>query len=108
LSIVNLSQRTGRTYSNTLTACNAGYFVEFKFKSAADMRFKASFVRTDNGNCLVLVTNRNAASAQNALVVVTDKMRHRSVFFVANCHALILVLVLYAVISAKLLELTFA
>ena len=74
IGIVTLNESTGRTYSGTLTAGDTGSITKVEVEGLTDAGIDTTVVSTDYRYEL-LVTNSNATTAENTLVVVSYKVR---------------------------------
>jgi hypothetical protein len=72
IGIVSLIQSANGASYDTLTAVDAGGLSQSSLECATDLSIKATVVSTDYADALSLLTSGNAATAQNALAVVTN------------------------------------
>ena len=70
--VIFLSQSSGRTYGNTLSAGYTGGFSQTHLKGGADISCKPAMVSADHANALYVVTYSHTAAAQDTFAVVAD------------------------------------
>ena len=81
IGIVTLNECASGANSSALAAGNASDFREIAVEGATDMGSKTTVVRTDNSGILIVFADRYATAAQDALRIISNKVRSRSLNF---------------------------
>ena len=105
--VVLFGQGAGRADHDALAAGDAGHIVQLLFERGADMGVDAAVVGADHRHEL-LAAGRDAAAAEDALVVVPHQMGGRGVQLIVGLEAVVFTGIFHAVVLAHLLQLAVA